>query len=69
MGECKWTERRVGANVLEDLKRSASVLLHSYPARRVHYALFARSGFTPDLHQVAQSEPVSLFTLEDLTSP
>jgi AAA+ ATPase superfamily predicted ATPase len=68
-GECKWTTRPVGANVLDDLKRKAYPLVQSLGLREAHYALFARSGFTEALTSRAQHENVLLVGPESLVEP
>jgi len=59
IGECKWIARPVGINILADLKRKAQAL-HSDSTWRVNYALFAKSGFTPDLISLAQEQNILL---------
>lgn len=65
VGECKWSERSVGENVLADLDRNAHPLLEILHPRKVWRALFARS-FTPALRGRARQDGTLLFTLEDL---
>lgn len=66
VGECKWTERPVGVNVLEKLVGKVS-LLPGGPWRRVIYALFAKRGFTPALQdRAAVEEDILLVTPETL---
>jgi hypothetical protein len=74
VGECKWTSRPVGTNVLDDLKRKAHLLVVSEKSigaatsagPTLHYILFARSGFTPALEAVARDEGVLLVNPSDL---
>ncbi len=71
VGECKWTNRPVGVNILDDLKRKTHLLIQSDQGMRsarpqVHYALFARSGFTPGLETTAGAEGVLLIGPDDL---
>jgi AAA+ ATPase superfamily predicted ATPase len=66
LGECKWTSRPVGTNILDDLKRKAHSLVRSTGWRSVHYALFARGGFTPAPETLAKEEGVLLVSPEDL---
>jgi hypothetical protein len=71
LGECKWTSRPVGTNILDNLKRKAHLLMVSEKrtqstSPQVHYALFARAGFTPALHDVARAEGVLLVGPDDL---
>ncbi|NOZ70774.1 MAG: ATP-binding protein [Chloroflexi bacterium] len=66
VGECKWTKRPVGINVLEELKRKAS-LLPGGPWQRIVYTLFAKQGFTAALQALAADEEnILLFTPSDL---
>ncbi len=65
-GECKWTGRPVGVNVLDDLKRKTHLLIPSLGGRSVRFALFARSGFTPALETLAQDEGIMLVGPENL---
>ena len=68
-GECKWTSRPVGTNILDDLKRKAHPLMQSAGLRTAHYALFARAGFTEALQAQAQHEGVLLVGPETLVEP
>jgi len=68
-GECKWTNRPVGTNILDDLKRKAYPLMQSTGLRTAHFALFARSGFTEALQTQAQHEGVRLIGPETLVQP
>jgi len=64
-GECKWTQRAVGTNILDELKAKTQMLTNQIPVKQIHYALFSRSGFTETLRSVADEEGILLFTLED----
>jgi AAA+ ATPase superfamily predicted ATPase len=68
LGECKWTKRPVGVNVLDDLKRRAHHIKDTERWERMQYALFARSGFTPALASRASDEGVLLVPLDDIVS-
>jgi AAA+ ATPase superfamily predicted ATPase len=62
VGECKWTRRRVGVDVLEELRRRADAVAHELrrtPAR-VRCAVFARAGFSADLERVARGDETVL---------
>ncbi|HFD40853.1 MAG TPA: ATP-binding protein [Anaerolineae bacterium] len=63
VGECKWSARPVGANILDDLKRKAARLLGQGTWSQVIYALFSRSGFTPAMKALAEAEAVHLVDL------
>jgi AAA+ ATPase superfamily predicted ATPase len=63
--ECKWTQKSVGTNILDELKAKAQILTKQIPVRQIHYALFSRYGFTEALQSVANAEAILLFTLDD----
>lgn len=64
VGECRWWAKPVGANVLSELQQKAkAVLPHFQRPPHVYYALFARNGFTEELHQMA-SERNDLLLIE-----
>ena len=66
VGECKWSKKALGTNVLDDLKSKAQVLMRKTEIQKVHYALFARAGFTPALETLAKTEGVGLYTVASL---
>jgi uncharacterized protein len=59
-GEAKWSAKKVGVDVLEDLKRKAALVQWGKPGRKEHYALFSRSGFTDNLLKMAEKEKILL---------
>lgn len=69
VGECKWTGRAIGPNVLEDLQRRAKAVTIHVAHGRVIYAIFAQSGFTPDLRSRATAEGVWLVEADQLLAP
>lgn len=66
VGECKWTARPVGTNVLDDLKRKAYPLVQAGGWPTVVYLLCARAGFTPTLEAQAREEGILLVGPEQL---
>ncbi|GAP13992.1 predicted ATPase [Longilinea arvoryzae] len=66
VGECKWSIRPVGTNVLDELKQKAQSLLKSGEIQKIQYAIFARSAFTPALESQARFECVGLYTVDML---
>lgn len=68
LGECKWSSRPVGVNLLEDLKRKGESVATGQEGARIGYALFARSGFTPALRRQAADEGVWLVSAEELAA-
>ena len=65
-GECKWALRPVGTNILDDLRARSAHIQSLVGARRVHYALFARAGFTAEMVERAEAEGIILVGLSDL---
>lgn len=65
-GECKWTARPVGTNILDELKDKTRILVSQNPGLRVDHALFSKSGFTPALQAAAADEGVLLITIEEM---
>lgn len=53
LGECKYWQEPVGANVLRELERKAGNVDWRKYARQVRYVLFSASGFTEELMELA----------------
>jgi hypothetical protein len=52
LGECKWSEQKVGGSVVREL--AAKVSREGLPTSEAPtFLLFSKSGFTPDLHEEA----------------
>lgn len=62
LGEAKWSQKRVGIDILEALQRKAALVDWNNQTRREQYALFSRSGFTDELTRRAKKEKVLLHT-------
>jgi AAA+ ATPase superfamily predicted ATPase len=63
LAECKYRNQPVGLDVLTDLQDKSQV----FNARKKHYYLFSKSGFTVDLEKyVASTNDVVLVGLDDL---
>jgi hypothetical protein len=54
LAECKWTSKPAGVDILADLDRKATVIRPELGDRHIHFALFARSGFTMQLVAAAK---------------
>jgi AAA+ ATPase superfamily predicted ATPase len=65
IGECKWSSRLVGVNVLDDLRRKGARMRQG-DTGRVRYALFSRAGFTEALARRAHAEDVRLVGPEEV---
>ena len=66
LGECKWSSKMVGENIMDDLLRKANALTSEQAQQQMHYILFARSGFTSALQTRSQRDGVRLITLGEL---
>ena len=66
VGECKWSVNPIGINILDELKQKALRLNKEDTILNIHYALFARAGFTPELKRRAKEDGVLLFTVEQM---
>ena len=62
-GECKWTSKPVGINILDSLRNKTQRLSAK---ATMQYVLFARSGFTDELRAVAERENITLFDLDTM---
>ena len=60
LGECRWQSRKMGIEVLTELKEKATAFPR-LKAFKKHYALFSKAGFTAELQRTAQAEGVLLF--------
>jgi len=66
VGECKWSVNPVGIKILEDLKSSAAKMAQKSNIEHIHYAIFARRGFTEALKERAGRNGISLYTVYEL---
>lgn len=66
LGECKWGKQAVGRDVVEALWRKTDEVLPPPVDWRVHYAFFARDGFTPAARAAAEERGAQLVTLAEL---
>ncbi|WP_227134614.1 ATP-binding protein [Halorubellus salinus] len=67
LGECKWTSEEVGRGLLTDLEALESEVRWQGSDRSVVYALFAKTGFTETLQEIAgDRDDLLLFTPTDL---
>lgn len=66
VGECKWSVNQVGTNVFVDLKQKSQLLIKDHGIQRIEYAIFARSGFTTALEELAKVEGIGLYKVDSL---
>lgn len=66
-GECKWSNKKVGTDILAELAAKAKSVEWGLSVRTEHFALFSKSGFTPNLVKMAKEMGnVYLFTQDNL---
>lgn len=63
-GEVKWSDKPVGTNIYQDLKRKATLV--DWGRGKEHYCLFSKSGFTDEMKKIAKKEKVALFIKDHL---
>lgn len=70
LGECKWGTNPTGRNVVRELIEKTPKILRDLPDAgegwTVHYAFFARRGFTPAARTEAETHSALLVDLEQL---
>jgi len=59
--EVKWSKRPVGTNIYQELRRKASLVRWGKKGRDERFALFSRSGFTPEMRRLSKAEGILLF--------
>ena len=59
-GECKFSEKPVGTNIYEDLKKKAEQVDWNKDKRKEYYILFSKSGFTPEMKKMAKKSGILL---------
>jgi len=55
-GECKWSKKHVGLNVLFALKEKAKKVKWKNSSREEYFILFSKSGFSLDLIELAEKD-------------
>lgn len=65
-GECKWSNKLVGAEVYYRLKEKTDSVEWHNKERKERYVIFAKNGFTDNMIKLAKKEKIYLFTAEDL---
>ncbi|MGE3063420.1 MAG: ATP-binding protein [bacterium] len=64
--ECKWSNKKVGTDILDEIKRKSELLMLNDKVKK-HYALFSKSGFTDNLiSHKKKFKNIHLFSLKDL---
>ncbi len=65
-GEVKWSNKQVGTNIYEDLKKKAQAVQWGKEGRKEHFAIFSKSGFTKDMIALARKDKVFLIHKDKL---
>jgi AAA+ ATPase superfamily predicted ATPase len=68
LGECKWTEKPAGIDVLARLTAKVGAVQADLkrPASRIDFAVFARAGFTEELAREARKRGVLLYDVGEV---
>jgi AAA+ ATPase superfamily predicted ATPase len=66
LGECKWSSRPVGVNILRDLKVKAQDLTVGKRYEHVHYVLFSKKGFTSAMRAEANEYGIRLIEPQEM---
>jgi len=65
-GEVKWSNKPVGIDIYENLKRKAKLVEWGKDNRVEYFSLFSKSGFTDEMKKIAKKENVLLFHKDKL---
>lgn len=65
-GEVKWSNKPVGVNIYENLKRKVQKVEWMKENRNEYFCLFSKSGFTDSMRELAKKEKVFLFHKDKL---
>jgi len=55
-GECKWSNKKVGTNIMTQLKEKAQKVQWNSEKRKEYFILFSKSGFTPNMKKMAKEK-------------
>ena len=55
-GECKYSKKQVGLNILNELKEKSKKVIWNNDKREEYYILFSKSGFSQDLIELAKKK-------------
>ena len=54
-GECKYSKKSIGLNILNELKEKSKKVIWNNDKREEYYILFSKSGFSEDLIELAKN--------------
>ena len=65
-GECKWSKKHIGINILEELKEKSKQVSWKKNTRKEYFILFSKSGFSIELSKLSEKKNnVFLMDVED----
>ncbi|MBL7170936.1 MAG: ATP-binding protein [Candidatus Omnitrophica bacterium] len=67
--EVKWSNKPIGTNIYEDLKKKSQRVEWGKKNRKEYFALFSKAGFTPEMKKAAKKENIYLFHMDKLIYP
>jgi AAA+ ATPase superfamily predicted ATPase len=65
-GEVKWQNKKIGQNILKELKRKAEKVDWYKGKRKEYFCLFSKSGFTSQMKKLTKKEKIFLFEKDKL---
>ncbi len=68
-GEVKWSNKLVGTNIYEALRNKARKVVWGKKNRKEYFALFSKSGFTPETRKIAKKDNIFLFHKDNRIAP
>ena len=58
--ECKWSRKPIGMEVLKDLQKKVSFIIHGGNSTDIRLGLFSRSGFTKEIEDLGRKGAIEL---------
>ena len=65
-GEVKWSNKQIGTNIYEDLKKKVQTVEWGKKDRKEYLAIFSKAGFTKDMVELAEKDKVFLIHKDEL---
>lgn len=65
-GEVKWSNKPVGTNIYQALKKKSEKVDWGRKNRKEYFALFSKSGFTAEMKKIAKEDKIYLFHKDKL---
>ncbi|MFQ5885215.1 MAG: ATP-binding protein, partial [Thermoplasmata archaeon] len=64
--ECKWQDRKVGREVIENLLDKSELVEWNRADRNVHFALFSKAGFNKSCMDLCEENGILTYDLKDI---